>query len=107
MARRIRKGDTVTVIAGKNKGATGKVIEVLVAKDRVRVEGVNLIKRHVRPGANPKVPEGGIIDEFGTIHISNVQPIDPQSGKGTRIGFKRLDDGRKVRVAKRSGEVID
>ncbi len=106
MARHVRKGDTVAVIAGKYKGKQGKVLEVLTDKDRVRVEGVATIKRHLKPGRDPKVPQGGIIEKFGTIHISNVLPLDPQSGKPTRVGFKRLEDGRKVRVAKRSGETL-
>jgi large subunit ribosomal protein L24 len=104
--RRIRKGDTVAVIAGKHKGETGKVIEVLVAKNRVRIEGVATVKRHLKPGRDPKVPNGGIIEKFGTIHISNVMPIDPSNQKPTRVGFKRLDDGRKVRVARKSGEIL-
>ena len=105
--RHIRKGDTVQVIAGKYKGQTGKVLEVLTEKDRVRIEGVATVKRHLRPGMDPKVPQGGIVEKFGTIHISNVLPVDPQTGKGTRVGIKVLEDGRKVRVAKRSGEVIE
>ena len=107
MAWHIRKGDTVAVIAGKHKGEQGKIIEVLPDAARVRIEGVNTIKRHLKPGRDPKIPQGGIIEKFGTIHVSNVLPVDPQSGKPTRVGFKRLEDGRKVRVAKRSGEVID
>jgi large subunit ribosomal protein L24 len=106
MARHIRKGDTVAVIAGKYKGKTGKVLEVLTSSDRVRVEGVATVKRHLKPGRDPKVPQGGIIEKFGSIHISNVLPVDPQSGKATRVGFKKLDDGTKVRVAKKSGETL-
>ena len=105
--RHVRKGDTVEVISGKHKGLRGQILEVLVEKDRVRIEGVNTIKRHLKPGRDPKIPDGGIIEKFGTIHISNVLPVDPQSDKPTRVGFKKLDDGRKVRVAKRSGEVLD
>jgi large subunit ribosomal protein L24 len=104
--RRIRKGDTVTVIAGKHKGESGKVLEVLIAKNRVRIEGVATVKRHLKPGRDPKVPNGGIIEKFGTVHVSNVMPIDPSTQKPTRVGFKRLDDGRKVRVARRSGEIL-
>ena len=85
---------------------TGKVIEVLVAKNRVRIEGVAMVKRHLKPGRDPKVPNGGIIEKFGTIHISNVMPIDPSTNKPTRVGIKTLEDGRKVRVAKGSGELI-
>jgi large subunit ribosomal protein L24 len=104
--QRVRKGDTVEVISGKYKGKRGKVIEVLVEKDRVRVEGIATVKRHVKPGRDPKVPQGGIIEKFGTVHVSNVMPIDPSTNKPTRVGFKRLEDGRKVRVARRSGEII-
>ncbi len=106
MARHVRKGDQVAVIAGKYKGKHGKVLEVLADKDRVRVEGVASVKRHLKPGRDPKVPQGGIIEKFGTIHISNVLPLDPQTQKPTRVGFKTLEDGRKVRVAKRSGEQL-
>ena len=95
------------VISGKHKGATGQVIEIMNDSDRVRVEGVNQIKRHLKPGRDPKIPQGGIIEKWGTIHISNVLPVDPQTSKGTRVGFKVLEDGRKVRVSKRSGEVMD
>jgi large subunit ribosomal protein L24 len=104
--KHVKKGDVVMVISGKHRGQQGKIIEVLVDKQRVRIEGVNPIKRHLKPGRDPKVPQGGIIEKFGTIHVSNVQPLDPQSGKPTRVGHKTLEDGRKVRVAKRSGEVI-
>jgi large subunit ribosomal protein L24 len=107
MARHVKKGDTVEVISGKHKGEQGKIIEVLTDKDRVRIEGVNTVKRHLKPGRDPKVPQGGIIEKSGTVHISNVLPVDPQTGKPTRVGFKKLEDGRKVRVAKRSGELLD
>lgn len=106
MARHIRKGDLVAVIAGKYKGQRGKILEVLVDKDRVRIEGIAPIKRHLKAGRDPKIPQGGIIDKFGTVHISNVLPIDPQSDKPTRVGFKRLEDNRKVRVARKSGEIL-
>lgn len=106
MARHIKKGDTVAVISGKHKGQQGKVLEILVDRERVRVEGVASVKRHLKPGRDPKFPNGGIIEKLGTVHISNVLPLDPQSGKPTRVGFKTLDDGRKVRVAKRSGEQL-
>lgn len=101
--RHVRKGDKVQVIAGKCKGEQGTIIEVLVAKERVRIEGVNPIKVHVKPGRNQQMPNGGILEKFGTIHWSNVLPVDPESGKPTRVGFKILDDGTKVRVAKKSG----
>lgn len=107
MARHVRKGDVVQVLSGKYKGQQGKIIEVLVDKDRVRIEGIATVKRHLKPGRDPKIPNGGIIEKFGTIHISNVLPLDPSSGKPTRVGFKQLDDGRKVRFAKGSGELLE
>jgi large subunit ribosomal protein L24 len=106
MARHVRKGDEVAVISGKYKGQKGRILEVLVEKDRVRIEGIALVKRHLKPGRDPKMQNGGIIEKFGTIHISNVLPLDPSSKKPTRVGFKRLEDGRKVRVARRSGEQL-
>ncbi len=106
MARHIRKGDLVAVISGKHKGQQGKVLEILTDKNRVRVEGVNIVKRHLKPGRDPKVPQGGIIEKFGTIHISNVLPVDPESKKPSRVGVKVLEDGKKVRFAKKSGETL-
>src|SRR5499427_442224 len=101
---KIRKGDKVVVITGKEKGKTGEVLQVLREESRVLVQGVNIVKRHTRPSAaNP----GGIIDKEAPLHISNVAHVDPKSGKPTRVGFKVLDGGRKVRVARRSGESID
>jgi len=107
MARHVRKGDTVGVIAGKYKGQQGKVLEVLNEKERVRLEGVGSIKRHLKPGKDPKVPQGGIIEKFASIHWSNVLPLDPSTGKPARVGFKVLEDGKKVRIAKGTGEVLD
>ncbi len=105
MAARIRKDDTVVVIAGKDKGRTGKVLKVLTKEDRVLVEGVNLIKRHTKPDvANPN---GGVISKEASLHISNVALRDPKTGKPTRVGFKVNDKGRKIRVAKGSGVEID
>jgi len=101
---KIRKGDKVIVRTGKDKGKSGEVLQVLRDEARVLVQGVNMIKRHTRPApGNP----GGIIDKEASIHISNVALADPKSGKPTRVGFKLLDDGRKVRIARRSGEAID
>ncbi len=108
MAAKIKKGDYVQVIAGslKNgKGKKGEVLKVFTKENRVVVSGVNLVKRHVRPSQAD--PEGGIKTFEAPIHISNVAHIDPKDGKPTRVGFKTLKDGSKVRVAKRSGEVID
>jgi len=101
---KIKKGDSVVVISGRDKGKTGEVLRVLPAESRVVVQGVNLAKRHTRPRMGEP---GGIIEKELTIHISNVAHIDPQSRRPTRVGFKYLDGGRKVRFARRSGEVID
>jgi large subunit ribosomal protein L24 len=101
----IKKGDKVVVIAGKDKSKTGNVLVVLPKEQRVIVEGVNVIKRHTKP--NAVNPEGGIIEREAPIHMSNVQLADPKTGEPTRIGHKLLEDGTKVRYAKKSGEVID
>jgi large subunit ribosomal protein L24 len=100
---KIKKGDTVYVNSGNDKGKTGKVLSVLTEKDRVIVEGVNLVSKHTKP--NSKQPQGGIIKQEAAIHISNVNLIDPASSKPTRVGFK-VEDGKKVRVAKKSGQEI-
>jgi len=101
---KLKKGDSVVVITGRDKGKTGEVLRVLPADSRVIVQGINVAKRHARPHMGDP---GGIIEKELTIHISNVAHIDPRSSKPTRIGYKNLDDGRKVRFARRSGEVID
>ena len=100
----IRKGDEVIVLAGDDKGRKGKVLKVLVAKQRALVEGVNMVSKSMKPSA--KNPQGGIVKKEAPIHVSNLSLIDPKSGKATRIGMKKTDDGKKVRVAKKSGEVI-
>jgi large subunit ribosomal protein L24 len=101
---KIRKGDKVVVRTGKDKGKSGEVLRVLRNEARVLVQGVNMIKRHTRPApGNP----GGIIDKEASIHISNVALADPKTGKPTRVGYKILDGGRKVRIARSSGEAID
>ena len=99
----IKKGDTVYVNAGNDKGKTGKVLTVIPAKDRAIVEGINLVSKHTKP--NAKQPQGGIIKQEAGIHISNLQLIDPKSGKPTRVGHKTVD-GKKIRYAKKSGEEI-
>ena len=99
----IKKGDTVYVNAGNDKGKTGKVLTVIPAKDRAIVEGINLVSKHTKP--NAKQPQGGIIKQEAGIHISNLQLIDPQSGKPTRVGHKFVGD-KKIRYAKKSGEEI-
>ena len=100
----IRKGDRVIVTAGSDKGKKGEVIKVLPSEDRVLVRGVNMVKRHQR---QTQSQQGGIVSKEASIHISNVAHVDPKSGNATRVGFKTLGDGRKVRFAKKSGEVID
>ena len=102
--RRLRKGDRVAVLAGRDKGKRGEILRVIPKQDRVVVQGVNMVKRHRKPS---QMSPGGI-DEFeAPIHVSNVAHIDPESDKPTRVGFKTLDDGSKVRFSKRSGDVID
>jgi large subunit ribosomal protein L24 len=101
---RIKKGDTVCVIAGKDKGKTGQVLKMLREENRVVVQGVNLVKRHQK---QTMTQEGGLIQKEASLHISNVAHMDPSSKKPTRVGFKILKDGQKVRVAKRSGETIE
>jgi len=100
---KIRRGDRVIVRTGKNKGRVGEVLKVIPKENRVIVQGVNVVKRH--RGPRPSLP-GGIDEREAPIHVSNVGIVDPQTNKPTRVGFKTLADGRKVRVAKRSGEVI-
>ncbi len=104
MAAKIKKGDKVVVLAGRDKGRNGEVLSVNPTAERAIVRGVNLVKRHTRQSATT---EGGIISKEATIHLSNLAIADPKDGKPSRVGFKVLDDGRKVRVAKRSGEMID
>ena len=101
---KIKKGDKVIVIAGKDKGKQGDVMQIITDENRAVVSGVNVAKRHTKAqGAN----EGGIIDKLMPIHISNLALIDPKDGKATRVGYKTLDGGKKVRVAKRTGATID
>jgi len=101
---KIKKGDKVMVIAGRDKGKQGEVLRVLRDDDRVLVQGVNMVKRHT---AQSQTSAGGIIEKEASLHISNVAHIDPKSNKPTRVGYKIDEDGRKTRVAKRSGESID
>lgn len=100
----IKKDDTVIVLAGEDKGKTGKVLKVLVEKNRAIVEGVNIVSKSAKPSA--KNPHGGIVKMEAPIHISNLSLIDPKSGKATRVAVKKTDDGKKVRIAKKSGEEI-
>ena len=101
---RLKKGDDVVVISGSDKGKTGSILRVIRSEDRVIVDGINMVKRHTRPS---QAQPGGIVNKEAPIHISNVALADPKDGSATRVGYKFLEDGRKVRVAKKSGEVID
>ena len=101
----IKKNDTVIVLAGEDKGKTGKVLKVLVDKQRAIVEGVNMVSKSMKPSA--KNPQGGIVKQEAPIHISNLNVVDPKSGKPTRIGRKLNADGKRVRYAKKSGEEIN
>jgi large subunit ribosomal protein L24 len=103
-AAKIKKGDRVVVITGRDKGKRGEVVRVLPDAERVIVSGVNIVKRHTRP---TPASAGGIVEKEATIHVSNVAHIDPKTDKPTRVGFKTLEDGRKIRVARPSGEAID
>jgi len=104
MKLKIKKNDTVVVLAGEDKGKTGKVQKVLVEKQRAIVEGVNMVTKSTKPSA--KNPQGGFVKEEAPIHISNLSLIDPKSGKATRVAIKTNEDGKKVRIAKKSGEEI-
>ncbi|OLF73226.1 50S ribosomal protein L24 [Maricaulis sp. W15] len=103
MAAKIKKGDKVVILAGRDKGKTGEVTKVLPTEDRVIVAGVNVVKRHTRA---TQTDQGGIKEKEASIHVSNVALADPKTGEATRVGFK-IEDGKKVRIAKSSGEVID
>jgi large subunit ribosomal protein L24 len=102
---KIRRDDQVKVISGKDRGKTGRVLRVDRARDRVYVEGLNIVKRHQRPRTMQE--QGGIIEAPGAIHVSNVQLLDPADNRPTRVGIRRGEDGRRVRVAKRSGQELD
>lgn len=104
MAWKVKKGDKVVVLAGRDRGKRGEVLKVLRAEERVIVHGVNVVKRHTRPSAKGG---GGIVEQEAPIHVSNVAHLDPKDDKPTRVGFKIIEAGRKVRYAKRSGEIID
>ena len=101
----VKKGDIVEVIAGSEKGKRGKILRVLKDQGRVIVEKINMVKRHTKPSQNNQ--QGGIIEREGKIHISNVLPVDPKSSQPSRVSRKRLEDGTRVRVTQRSGELLD
>ncbi|WP_208585778.1 50S ribosomal protein L24 [Gracilibacillus suaedae] len=100
----VKKGDKVQVITGKDKGKQGTVLAAFPKKDRVLVEGVNVVKKHAKP--SQENPQGGILNQEAAIHVSNVMPLDPKSGEPTRVGYE-VRDGKKVRIAKKSGESLD
>jgi large subunit ribosomal protein L24 len=104
MAAKIKKGDRVVVLTGRDSGRTGEVVQVMPKDEKALVRGVNMVKRHQKQSMNQ---EGGIISKEAPIHLSNLALADPKDGKPTRVGFRVLDDGRKVRFAKRSGDLID
>ncbi|MEC9078181.1 MAG: 50S ribosomal protein L24 [Pseudomonadota bacterium] len=102
--KKFRRGDDVMVISGKDKGKTGSILKIIPATQRLVVQGVNIVKRHTRPTqTNP----GGVVEKEGSIHVSNIAHLDPDDNKPTRVGFKILEGSKKVRVAKRSGEMLD
>ena len=104
MSAKVRKGDRVVVTTGKDKGKKGEVLKVYPTEGRVLIAGVNVIKKHQK---QTQTQQGGIVTKEASVHVSNVAHIDPKSGEPTRVGFKLLNDGRKVRFAKKSGELID
>ena len=104
---RIKKGDNVYVLSGKEKGKTGKVMAIDHERQRAVVEKLMVFKRHFKRGRNPAAPQGGIVEKNGSIHVSNLALVDPESKKPTRIGTKLLENGKRVRIAKRSGAQID
>ena len=100
----VKKGDKVKVLSGKDRGKEGTVLEAYPKKERVLVEGVNMIQKHAKPSQDN--PQGGILNIEAPIHVSNVLPIDPKSGEPTRVGYE-IKDGKKIRIAKKSGEALD
>ncbi|MBO9419576.1 MULTISPECIES: 50S ribosomal protein L24 [Stappiaceae] len=104
MAAKIKKGDTVVVLTGRDKGKSGEVIQMLPADNKALVRGINMVRRHQK---QTQSQEAGIVSKEAPIHLSNIALADPKDGKATRVGFKVQDDGAKVRVAKRSGDLID
>ncbi|WP_375409353.1 50S ribosomal protein L24 [uncultured Methylobacterium sp.] len=104
MAAKVKKGDKVIVLTGRDKGRSGEVVQVMPKDDKALVRGINLVKKHQKQTQNQ---EGGIISKEAAIHLSNLAIADPKDGQPTRVGFRILDDGRKVRFAKRSGDLID
>jgi len=104
VSKKYKKGDQVIVLAGRDKGKKGEILKIMPTKARAIVQGVNMVKRHTKP---TQVQAGGIVEKEATIHLSNLALVDPKTGETTRVGIKTLEDGRRVRFAKASGEVID
>ena len=100
----VKKGDKVKVISGKDRGKEGTILEAFPKKDRVIVEGINMVKKHAKP--SQENPQGGILDIEASVHVSNVMPIDPKTGEPPRVGYE-VRDGKKIRIAKKSGETLD
>jgi large subunit ribosomal protein L24 len=107
MPMKLKTNDTVIVISGKDKGKTGKIIRVDRSRDRVYVEGINIVKRHQRPNPGRPNAQVGVIEREGPVHVSNVALLDPKDRKPTRVGTRRTEEGRRMRVTKRSGTEID
>lgn len=101
---KVRKGDRVAILSGKDKGKTGEILKMIPDVRRAIVQGVNMVKRHTAPS---QAGAGGVVEKEASIHVSNISLIDPKDDRATRVGFKSLEDGRKVRYAKKSGEIID
>ena len=101
---KVKKGDQVVVLSGKDKGKTGEILKMVTDSQRAFVQGVNMAKRHTAPS---QAGAGGIVEKEASVHVSNISLIDPKDNKATRVGYRSLEDGRKVRYAKRSGEIID
>ena len=104
MAAKVKKGDQVIVIAGKDKGKKGEVVRSIPSENRVVVQGINMVTKHTKPSMTN---QGGLVKQEAAIHVSNVAHVDPKTNEPTRVGFKVLEDGRKVRIARKSGEQID
>lgn len=104
---KLKKGDNVRVIAGADKGKTGTILDVDRESNRARVTGVNVVKRHMKKGRSTTAPEGGILEKEAPVHLSNLMLVDAKSGEPTRVGYRQLDDGSKVRIAKKSDEIVE
>lgn len=104
---RIKKNDTVVLLTGRDRNRRGKVLEILAARERVRVEGVNIVKRHVKSGRDPKAPRGGIIEVAAPVHVSNVRLVCTKCSQPTVVGMRKLEDGKRIRFCKKCNESLD